>query len=108
MSSSTASAGCASSSRRGGTPRGLPRHVTTTTGVDRDCPEGIRARAREQGLESAFVDLRDTLVQQHALCGPPAVCRERLAAYRAAGLELPVLFPDPHSLQPAIRHLAGA
>jgi 5,10-methylenetetrahydromethanopterin reductase len=83
-------------------------NLARETGIDPDFLERIRARAMEHGLDSTFVDLPDALVQQHALCGPPAVCRERLAAYRQAGLELPVLFPDAHSLEPTIRHLPGA
>ena len=50
--------------------------------------------------------LSDKLVSEHALVGPAGACRERLAAYRQAGLQLPVLFPDPLSIHPALE-LAG-
>jgi 5,10-methylenetetrahydromethanopterin reductase len=83
-------------------------NLARETGLDPVFLERLRARAGQDGLESTFSDLPDALVQQHALCGPPTVCRERIAEYRRAGLELPVLFPDPLSLESTIRDLAGA
>ncbi|HEY3058298.1 MAG TPA: LLM class flavin-dependent oxidoreductase [Chloroflexota bacterium] len=83
-------------------------NLARETGIDPEFLDRIRARAQQVGLPSIFPDLPDTLVQQHALCGPADVCRARLAEYRQAGLELPVLFPDPQSLEPAIEGLAGA
>jgi 5,10-methylenetetrahydromethanopterin reductase len=82
-------------------------NLARETGIDPEFLERLRARASQSGLESTFADLPDALVQQHALCGPPDACRERLAEYRHAGLELPVLFPDPLSLEPTIHSLAG-
>jgi 5,10-methylenetetrahydromethanopterin reductase len=83
-------------------------NLARETGIDPEFLERLRARTSQNGLESTFADLPDALVQQHALCGPPDACRARLAEYRQAGLELPILFPDPLSLQPTIRSLAGA
>jgi 5,10-methylenetetrahydromethanopterin reductase len=83
-------------------------NLARETGIDLEFLERLRAKAHQDGLASTFPDLPDSLVQQHALCGPPAACRERLSAYRKSGLELPVLFPDPLSLEPTIRSLAGA
>ena len=83
-------------------------NLARETGIDPDFLDRLRSRAMHDGLESIFGDLPDALVQQQALCGPAAVCRERLAEYRQAGLELPILFPDPQSLEPTIQSLAGA
>jgi len=83
-------------------------NLARETGIDPDFLDRLRSRAMHDGLESIFGDLPDALVQQQALCGPAAACRERLAEYRQAGLELPVLFPDPQSLEPTIQSLAGA
>ena len=68
--------------------------------------ERVSKVVREGGLEATFSWLPDSLVAEHALCGPAAACAERLAAYREAGLALPVLFPDPLSVERTIRELA--
>lgn len=78
------------------------------TGLDPQLVERLRERAADGGLEATYSDLPDSLVARYALCGPPVACRERLAEYRAAGLQLPILCPEPHSLDHAIESLAGA
>jgi len=52
--------------------------------------------------------LPDSLVSEHSLVGPVDACRERLVAYRDAGLQLPVLYPDPLSIDRTIREMASA
>jgi len=81
-------------------------NLAAETGLDPELLEQLRVRARERGLEATFSSLPDSLVAEHALCGPAAACAERLAAYREAGLALPVLFPDPLSVERTIRELA--
>jgi 5,10-methylenetetrahydromethanopterin reductase len=83
-------------------------NLAAETGIDPEFLEYLRARERSDGLEATFGALPDDLVQQHALCGPASACTERLAEYRRVGLELPILFPDPQSLDRAISELAGA
>jgi alkanesulfonate monooxygenase SsuD/methylene tetrahydromethanopterin reductase-like flavin-dependent oxidoreductase (luciferase family) len=83
-------------------------NLAAETGLDPDFLASLRATAAERGLEAVFGELPDALVQEHALVGPPEACRERLAAYRAAGLGLPVLFPDPDGAEAVVRLLAGA
>ena len=78
------------------------------TGLDAEFLASLRRRAARSGLASIFGQLDDDLVARHALVGPPEACRVRLNAYREAGVELPVLFPDPVSLGPAIEGLTGA
>lgn len=83
-------------------------NLAKETGIDPEFLDNLRNRAHEDGLESTFPELSDELVQQHALCGPASACKERLTEYRRVGLELPVLFPDPQSLDRTISELAGA
>jgi hypothetical protein len=47
-------------------------------------------------------------VAQHALCGTPNDSVARIEDYRSAGLQLPILFPDPDSMQPVIEKLSKA
>jgi 5,10-methylenetetrahydromethanopterin reductase len=47
----------------------------------------------------------DEVVLDAAVCGTAARCRERIAEYRDAGADEPVLCPEPQSLEPTIRLL---
>lgn len=76
------------------------------TGIDPEFVELLRKRAANEGLEGSASQLSDELISQHALCGPPEVCRDRLAEYRAAGVDLPILFPQPESMRATIEQLA--
>lgn len=78
------------------------------SGVDAELVDRLRTRARSDGLPAASGLLPDELLAAHALCGPASACRERLADYRAAGYELPILFPLPGCLNACIEELAGA
>jgi 5,10-methylenetetrahydromethanopterin reductase len=77
------------------------------TGIDPELVDRMRERSASDGLEGAGRLVSDELVKMHAVCGPPSACREKLAEYRDAGLELPVLFPLPSSLRPTIEALAA-
>ncbi|MET7990841.1 LLM class flavin-dependent oxidoreductase [Amycolatopsis sp. NPDC005232] len=57
------------------------------------------AAAMEQGAGPAA--LTDELLDSFCLIGPPHRCQDRLAAYRAAGVELPILHPP---IGPAAAH----
>lgn len=81
-------------------------NLAAETGLDPEFLSWLRARAAAGGLEATFGELPDRLVSEHALVGTEADCRERLEDYRAAGLELAVLFPDPLSLGRLITGLA--
>jgi 5,10-methylenetetrahydromethanopterin reductase len=82
-------------------------NLAAETGLDPEFLQRLRERAGRDGLEATFDELPDTLVAEHAIVGPTAACRERLEEYEAAGLQLSVLFPDPLSVEPALRDLAG-
>src|SRR5438067_1515207 len=81
-------------------------NLAAETGLDPAFLQKLREQARRDGLEATFSELPDSLVAEHAIVGPPAACRERLVAYAEAGLQLPVLFPDPLSVEPALKHLS--
>jgi 5,10-methylenetetrahydromethanopterin reductase len=83
-------------------------NLARETGLDPGFLDRLRARARADGLASIYEELPDDLVREYALCGRVGDCRERLGEYRAAGLQLPILFPEPGSVSSAIRDLAGA
>ena len=70
-------------------------------------PTPADAEALHEAIKATFAELPEGLISEHALVGPAGACHERLSAYREAGLQLPVLFPDPQSVEPAIKELAG-
>ena len=82
--------------------------LARVSGVQPELVERLRQQAVSTGLQAASRLIPDELVAAHALCGPPDACRDRLAEYRAAGYELPILFPVAGSLRPCIEYLAGA
>jgi len=83
-------------------------NLAAETGLDEEFLTSLRHKASAGGLEATFSDLPDSLVSGHALVGPVAECKQRLAAYRDAGLQLPILFPDPISVEQTVRDLARA
>src|SRR5262249_754853 len=83
-------------------------NLAAQTGLEPAFLARLRQRAGESGLEATFTELSDSLVSEHAIVGAAGDCGERLAAYREAGLQLPVLFPDPLSVEHAIEQLASA
>jgi alkanesulfonate monooxygenase SsuD/methylene tetrahydromethanopterin reductase-like flavin-dependent oxidoreductase (luciferase family) len=74
-------------------------------GLDSEFLGRLRDRALADGLETIYGELSDDLIASCAVCGPPAACREALARYRAAGIELSILFPEPQSLEATVREL---
>lgn len=83
-------------------------NLAAETGLDPEFLSRLREQAREGGLEATFPELPDSLVANHSLVGPVGACKERLVAYQESGLQLPVLFPDPISMDRAIREFASA
>jgi probable F420-dependent oxidoreductase len=55
----------------------------------REIDAGWRAKDRTRNMAGVTDDMVDRL----AIIGPPAVCRERLAAFRAAGVTTPMIQP---------------
>ena len=54
---------------------------------------GFAAEAEEGERGAAGDALSDRLLDAICLLGPVEACRERLTAYREAGLDLPILWP---------------
>jgi alkanesulfonate monooxygenase SsuD/methylene tetrahydromethanopterin reductase-like flavin-dependent oxidoreductase (luciferase family) len=54
---------------------------------------GFIAEAEKAKQGAGPDSLSDALLDAVCLIGPVAQCRERLAAFRAAGLDLPILMP---------------
>jgi 5,10-methylenetetrahydromethanopterin reductase len=82
--------------------------LARVSGVDPELVARLRAAAAAGAMQAASRLITDDLVAAHALCGPPSACRERLAEYRAAGYELPILFPLQGCIAECIAELAGA
>jgi 5,10-methylenetetrahydromethanopterin reductase len=83
-------------------------NLAKETGLDPEFLERLRTVAAADGLEATLPLLSNETVRRHALCGTPGDCLERIEDYRSVGLELPILFPDPESVQPVIEKLAPA
>jgi 5,10-methylenetetrahydromethanopterin reductase len=68
-----------------------------------DLPDDLIAQTRrafdDEGQEEAAKYIDDEVVDFLTASGTPEECRERLDAYRAAGVQLPILFP----LEPNVR-----
>jgi 5,10-methylenetetrahydromethanopterin reductase len=86
---------------------GFPE-LARVSGFDPEMVASLRARAEADGEKVASELITDEMVAAHSLCGPATACRERLAEYRAAGYELPILFPLASCLGECIEKLAGA
>jgi len=55
----------------------------------------VRAAWLRRDVGAAEGAVSDAMADAVTLAGEPARCRERLAAYRAAGATLPIVFPNP-------------
>jgi alkanesulfonate monooxygenase SsuD/methylene tetrahydromethanopterin reductase-like flavin-dependent oxidoreductase (luciferase family) len=55
----------------------------------------VRAAWAHRDVAAAEAAVTDALADAVTLAGDPAHCRERLAAYRRAGVTLPILFTNP-------------
>ncbi|MEW6296623.1 MAG: LLM class flavin-dependent oxidoreductase [Thermodesulfobacteriota bacterium] len=53
----------------------------------------LRAAVRQDGEQAAARFITDDMVEAFYVIGPAAHCKERIAAYRQAGVDLPLLLP---------------
>ena len=58
-----------------------------------EAAQAIRAAWRAGNREGAAQLVPDELVQSLGVAGTPKECQERIAAYRSAGIALPIIFP---------------
>lgn len=66
----------------------------------------VRRTFQEEGLGAAAGLIGDGVVNFLTVAGNPDECRERLDQYRAAGMNMPVVFPIESNIQQALEALA--
>ncbi len=75
-----------------------------------ELPDDLITAAREAfktgGAEAAAEHIDDGVVDYLTASGAPADCRRKIEAYRAAGLQMPILFPLEPNLRMSIETLA--
>jgi 5,10-methylenetetrahydromethanopterin reductase len=81
-------------------------NIARATGVDPAVLAPIAQAFAEQGLEAAAERVDDDLVERLAVAGTPDECRARLDAYRAAGVDVPVVTPLEGTFDLAVETLA--
>ena len=79
--------------------------LTREMGNDDELVARITNTVVRGGPAAAASLLTDDLVDAVAVCGTAERCRQRIAAYRATGVTLPVLFAAPHSVHQVIAEL---
>lgn len=75
-------------------------------GLDPEFLARIGAVAESSGVAQVLPLLSDDLVCRFAVCGTGEQCRDRIGEYRAAGVDLPILFSEPNSFEKVIRAVA--
>ncbi len=80
-------------------------NIARETELDDSFIVEIRRVFHAEGIQAAARKISDLVVDALTVAGTPAECRERIAAYREAGLQLPILFPVEDSLQHALELL---
>jgi hypothetical protein len=77
-------------------------NIAQETGLDAELLEATRAAFHDGGVGAAVRVLPEWVVDVLGAAGTPAECQERLDAYRAAGIDVPVLIALDDSLPLAI------
>lgn len=67
-------------------------------GLPGNMAERIAGTANSHGYADASKLLEPELVDELSLCGTPARCKARLRRYLDAGIDHPLLFPEPQSI----------
>jgi 5,10-methylenetetrahydromethanopterin reductase len=75
-------------------------------GLSRELIAQVTVTAATDGLATAAGLVDYDVVDALAVCGTPDRCRRRIEEYRATGVTLPVLVPEPLSLDRVIANLA--
>jgi 5,10-methylenetetrahydromethanopterin reductase len=65
----------------------------------------VRAAFHHGGTEAAAAYIDDEVVEYLTASGTPAECRRKIETYRAAGVQLPILFPVDPNVRMAIETL---
>ena len=80
--------------------------LTREMGLDDELVTDITVTAGRDGLARAAGLVTDDVVDAVAVCGSADRCRKRIEDYRATGVTLPVLFPEPYCLDRVVAELA--
>ena len=67
----------------------------------------LRDSAKKDGGQEAVGLVSDEMVDSFYLVGPPSRCKERIAEYREAGVELPLLLPRLEDYRKVAESLVG-
>jgi 5,10-methylenetetrahydromethanopterin reductase len=72
-------------------------NIAQETHLPEDLIQQVRAAFHQGGPEAAAAYIDNEVVEYLTASGTPAECRRKIEAYRAAGVQLPILFPvDPN------------
>ena len=82
-------------------------NLAKETGLDSSRLQQIRAAFERGGQETAAALIDDPVVDSLTTSGTVAECRARIEEYRAAGMQLPIVFPLDPSAEDAIRGLGA-
>lgn len=74
-------------------------NVAQETGLDEELVAAVRGAFQQGGLDAAVAQLGSDPVERLAAAGSPTDVRDRLDAYRDAGVDLPVLLPVEGALE---------
>jgi 5,10-methylenetetrahydromethanopterin reductase len=80
-------------------------NIARETGLPADLLAALSSAVRDDGVEVGAALIDDAVVDSLTAAGTPDECRERLDAYRQAGIQLPVLIPLDGAIDAAIETL---
>jgi 5,10-methylenetetrahydromethanopterin reductase len=80
-------------------------NIAQETRLPADLIQQARTAFNQGGPEAAAAYIDDEVVDYLTASGTPAECRRKIEAYRAAGLQMPILFPLEPNLQMAVETL---
>ncbi|MBI1878123.1 MAG: LLM class flavin-dependent oxidoreductase [Chloroflexi bacterium] len=80
-------------------------NIAQETGLPNDLIERTRAAFNQGGPTAAAAFIDDNVVDYLTASGTPIECRRRINEYRAAGMQMPILFPLDPNVKMAIETL---
>ena len=80
-------------------------NIAQETHLPDDLIQQVRVAFHHGGPEAAAAYINDEVVEYLTASGTPAECRRKIEAYRAAGVQLPILFPVDPNVHMAIETL---
>jgi 5,10-methylenetetrahydromethanopterin reductase len=80
-------------------------NIAQETHLPEELIQQVRTAFHQGGPEAAAACLDDEVVDSLTASGTPAECRRKIEMYRAAGVQMPILFPLDPNVQMAIETL---